>query len=496
MFKFLKKYKYIFIIITLVIIFSILYFNYQNAKFTIEESYQKKRELVEYNIVKYFHYLNDSFSIVEKQLNQDMEEKSKQLLELYEENPDVYSWNLEALDEEFEGYHIYVIDENLKVIRSTYAPDLGLDFNRFVSFSKLLRSRLKGDSFAVDRMDQQINTMKISKFSYQPTPDNKYLLELSAKMDVLYPVLNEINVYTEAEKMIDNYQSVEEISFYKYSPETGIAGELSGENEGVYLELPPSESEDVKQVFEEQKRLNIAFEEGNYSRSYFPIFTEDEAGSWWDAFVVGIKYNNDYMLQEISGIRNLFLINGLIMLIVFVVFTSSIVYLLRRFEYMAYHDSLTGLANHTLFSTQLEDNLNEEENKAVIFADINDFEEINARFGHEMSELIIEKAAARLNKTFKGWDEKEDLCRIGGVKFAAVFSGFDSQAELDKAAEEIIGAFNIPLEIGENKFFISLTLGISIYPRDGKDIETLFKKADYALYKAKNEQTDYLIYDE
>lgn len=69
-------------------------------------------------------------------------------------------------------------------------------------------------------------------------------------------------------------------------------------------------------------------------------------------------------------------------------------------------------------------------------------------------------------------------------------------SELDKAAEEIIGAFNKPLEIGENKFFISLTLGISIYPGDGKDIETLFKKADYALYKAKDEKTDYLIYDE
>ena len=184
------------------------------------------------------------------------------------------------------------------------------------------------------------------------------------------------------------------------------------------------------------------------------------------------------------------------MLTVFVIFTSSIVYLLRKFEYMAYHDSLTGLANRTLFSEQLENNLDEEKNLVVIFADINDFEEINARFGHEVSDLIIEKAALRLKKTYTAWEENKNICRIGGVKFAAVFSGFDCQAELDQAAEEIIGAFNKPLAIGDNKFFISLTLGISIYPRDGKDVETLFKKADYALYKAKDEKTDYLIYDE
>jgi len=395
-FDFLKRYKYIFIITTLIVVFSISYINYQNAKNTIEESYRKKRELVEYNIVKSFSSLNES---------------------------------------------------------------------------------------------------------YQTTPNNKYLLEQSAEMELLYPELTEINVYSEAEDLIENYESVEEISFYKYSPETAIVAKFSSEDEGVYLELPSSEAEEVKKIFEEEEKLNIVLSKNNYSRTYLPVFTGDEDGSWLDAFVVGIKYNNNYMFEEINRIRNLFLINGLIMLTVFAVFTSSIVYLLKRFEYMAYHDSLTGLANRTLFSNRLKTILEEDEEKnkdikrALIFADINDFEEINARFGHEVSDLIIKKAAARLNDIFAGCTNMEDVCRIGGVKFAVEFSNFISQAELNRAAEKIIEAFNKPLEIEDNKFFISLTLGISIYPRDGKNIETLFKKADYALYKAKNEQTDYLIYD-
>ncbi|MFW5961952.1 MAG: hypothetical protein ACOCRV_02990 [bacterium] len=298
MFDFLKRYRFILIIVPLIAVLSLSFVNYRNSEIIIRNKYRQRRELVEQSIIKSFTYLNKSYSIVEKQLNQEMEEKSKRLLELYQENPDVEDWNLEQIQEDFTGYHIHIVNKDLKVIRSTFEPDIGLDFNRFPSFSKLLQKRLEGDSFAVDRMDQSIKTKEISKYSYQPTPDNRYLLELSAKMDVLYPELTELNVYEEAENLIENYRSVEEISFYKYAPETGIAGKLSTEGEGVYVDIPESEAKNVKEVFKSEEKLTAAVEnKENYMRSYLPVYTEGKAENWWDSFAVGISYNDNYMLQ-------------------------------------------------------------------------------------------------------------------------------------------------------------------------------------------------------
>ena len=494
MFEFLKKYKYILIIILLITIFLISFINYQNSKQIIRDKYQQRREVVEYSIIKNFRHVNQIFSIAEKQLNQEMKAKSKKLLEIYKENPDVESWNLEEIQKEFKGYHIHIVNDDLKVIRSTFEPDIGLDFKRFPSFSKLLRQRLESGEFDVDRMDQSIKTKEISKYSYQPTPDNKYLLELGARMDILYPELKELNVYEEAKNLIKNYRSVEEISFYKYSPETDIAGKLSTAGEGVYREIAETEAKNVKKVFETTETLTFKAEnKENYKRTYLPVFTAEEAENWWDSFAVGISYNDNYMLKEINETRNIFLINAFIMLFVFILFTVLMVYLLNRFQYMAYHDKLTGLANRKLFSNQFIKKLGEDNKKAVVFVGLNSFREINEKFGHEIGDEIISASASRLEELVNKIDENAEICRLGGVNFAIVLEGFDLK-ELKNNLNQIIKSFNKPLEIDQNRFFISITLGISRYPKDGKDLDTLFKKADHALYQAKNEKKDYIIY--
>ena len=494
MFYFLKKYKFILIIIPLITIFSLSFINYQNSEQRIRSKYQQRRELVEQSIKKTFRHVNKIYGIAEKQLNQKMKEKSNKLLKIYKENPDVGSWNLEEIQKDFKGFHIYIVNSDLEVIRSTFEPDIGLDFNRFPSFSKLLRKRLESDEFAVDRMDQSIKTKEISKYSYQPTPDNKYLLELGAKMNVLYPELTELNVYEEAKNLIKNYRSVEEISFYKYSPETDIAGKLSTKGEGVYVDIPELEEKNVKKVFRTTEILTAEVEgKENYMRTYLPVFTAGEAENWWDSFAVGISYNDNYMLKEINETRNIFLINAFIMLFIFILFTVLMVYLLNRFQYMAYHDNLTGLANRKLFSNQLTKKLEEERKKAVVFVELNNFREINEKFGHKTGDKIITASASRLKNMVNSLDENGEICRLGGVKFAITLAGVDLE-ELKDTVDQIIKSFNKPVEIDQNNFFISVTLGISLYPKDGKDLDTLFKKADHALYQAKDEKKDYIIH--
>ena len=495
MFDFLRKYKFILIIIPLITMLLFFYINYQNSEQIIREKYLQKREIVEQSIIKDFRHVNEIYSIAEKQLNQEMKNKSKKLLKIYKENSDVESWNLKEIKKDFKGYHIYIVNRELKVIRSTFKPDIGLDFNRFPSFSKLLRKRLEGDKFAVDRMDQSIKTKEISKYSYQPTPDNKYLLELGAKMDVLYPELTELNVYEEAKNLIENYRSVEEISFYKYSPKTDIAGKLSTAEEGVYEDIPKSEAKNVKKVFKTTEMLSAEIEgKENYMRTYLPVFTAGESENWWDSFAVGISYNDNYMLEEINETRNIFLINAFIMLFIFILFTILMVYLLNRFQYMAYHDNLTGLSNRKLFSNQLTKKLKKDSKMTVIFIELNNFREINEKFGIEIGDKIISASASRLESIVKNLDENGEICRLGGVKFAIALAEFDLE-EMKDTADQIVKSFNEPIKIDQNSFFISITLGISIYPDDGTDLDTLFQKADHALYQAKDEKIDYIIYE-
>lgn len=146
---------------------------YYSIKGVIREKYQSQQRLVEENILQTVNYINNAYQIAEKQLDQEMKEYSYSMIEKYQISPDVDNWNLTELKNKFTGYDIYLINNNLKVIRTTYQKDLGLDFSKFGSFSTVLRRRLAGSSFSVDRIDLSTQTGEIKKYSYIPTPDHK-----------------------------------------------------------------------------------------------------------------------------------------------------------------------------------------------------------------------------------------------------------------------------------------------------------------------------------
>ncbi|MFW6294658.1 MAG: diguanylate cyclase domain-containing protein [Halanaerobium sp.] len=497
MLNFFNKYKLIFIVTAIIIIFSISYINYQNTEKIIRDNYQQKGQLVEKNIINSFSHVNQSYSIFEKQLNQDMRLHSEKLVEKYQEEPDIYSWNLEEMQSEFEGFDIYIIDSDLTVIRSTIESDIGLDFKQFANFSRMLRDRLEGDQIAIDRLDLSINTGEIKKYSYMPTPDNKYLLELSADIKNIFPELIDMNMYSEAENISGEFESVENIYFYKYFPESGDSGRLRTQGSGLYDEISEIEKEYIEKAYKERQVVTVEnYDEENHDLTLIPhLVEESEQNNPWDSYLIGINYNNNVMLTEINKTKNLFLINAFIMFLVFVILAASVIYLLNRFEFMAYHDQLTKLANRELFveKTKAEMNKNSIEKTAVIFIDINNFKEINDNFGHDIGDKILRASAEALKEVLT---ENDYICRMSGIEFALSISGLKDTAEVEKKAAEIIRVFNQPLKIGRSQFFISVSLGISIYPDQGDDLEELFKKADHAMYRAKKEQRDYVIYND
>ncbi|WP_041595765.1 GGDEF domain-containing protein [Halanaerobium hydrogeniformans] len=499
--NFFIKYKFLFIILLTLVIMFISYNNYQRSNVLIENNYEKRQKLVERNIVDSIIHVDQSLKIADNQLNMEMRKYSQVLLDKYKDNPNVKEWNLEELKKEFVDYEIFIVNSDLKVTATTYAPDLGLDFNRFPSFAESLRQRLKGDSLVIDRLDLSINTGEFKKYSYQPTPDNQYLLELSVDILKRFPALKDLKLFRDVDNLIAEYEIVEDIGLYRVDALQGNVSRLSNEEPFLYSEIPEYEAElasNAAQSNQMQSR-NIQANGSNYIHNFFPAIVEDslESSQGWASYIVGIQYNESVMQADINFNRNLFLINSMIMFVILLIFIGIVIYLLQNLENQAYHDQLTGLANRDLvvksFSDLKEKAKNRQKKIGILFLDIDNFKEINDNYGHDVGDKVLKEVADLLSSSLRSNDK---LFRLGGDEFVITVTAINSMEEIKQVAKRIVDAFKEPLIVDQSNFFISVSLGISIYPEHGQDLSELLKNADNAMYRAKQQKEDYILYED
>jgi len=155
-------------------------------------------------------------------------------------------------------------------------------------------------------------------------------------------------------------------------------------------------------------------------------------------------------------------------------------------EYVAYHDALTGLPNRTLLMDRLRHGISRadrtENRLAVLFIDLDRFKTINDSLGHAIGDGVLQAAADRLKALVR---EGDTLSRLGGDEFVILLENVRDGQDAATVAEKIIQALEKVLVVGNYPLHISASIGISLYPQDGKDAETLMKHADAAMYKAK-----------
>ncbi len=149
-------------------------------------------------------------------------------------------------------------------------------------------------------------------------------------------------------------------------------------------------------------------------------------------------------------------------------------------------DQLTGLASRSVFYSRLEGELDrarrEGRRLALVVLDINRFKNINDSLGHFAGDVVLQQIAARLSGHLGG---KDRASRIGGDDFHLLLSDIRSAEQIASGAEGIISLLNDPVEAAGNRLFLSASLGIAVFPDDGRTAETLLKKADMAMHKAK-----------
>jgi diguanylate cyclase (GGDEF)-like protein/PAS domain S-box-containing protein len=155
-------------------------------------------------------------------------------------------------------------------------------------------------------------------------------------------------------------------------------------------------------------------------------------------------------------------------------------------EYVAYHDALTGLPNRALLIDRLTHATSRADRAgkrvALLFIDLDRFKTINDSLGHAVGDAVLQAAADRLKALVR---EEDTLSRLGGDEFVMLIEDLRDSQDAVGVARKIIQALEKVLAIGNYPLHISASIGISLYPQDGKDAETLMKHADAAMYKAK-----------
>ncbi|MTI80861.1 MAG: GGDEF domain-containing protein [Firmicutes bacterium] len=496
----MKNFRYIFVLSIIIIVYfillSVFYGNYKNAVEIIKSEYNAKHKLVEKSVYNTIKYADTILQVTEKKQNDEMEKKSLVLINKYSKEPDVMAWNLRELKSKIGDYDIYIINEDLKVIRTTFKEDLGLDFSKFPAFSKLLKSRLQGNSFVADRLDLSTNTGKLMKYSYTPTPDHKYIFELSINIDERFPILSNIDVFSVANQLANQYPSVENIFVYKtHFNKKGIL-KISKAKPFYSVVMDDKKTAQIKKAMGSGKIQLDNSSENSFTHKYIPyvVNTKDGEFRWWNSYVIEVVYNN-LVLEEINEQKNIFWKNIALITSVYFTFAFLILYLLFKSEHMAYHDPLTNLPNRKLFEKSIKQAIVDAKKGdfglALLFVDLNNFKVINDTYGHEVGDAVLKEVSERLKVNLS---KNDIISRLGGDEFTILLSDIKSEDNITEVASMLNNIFKAPIKVCNHELLIELSIGISCYPKDGEISESLMKKADIAMYHAKNQQLDYVMY--
>lgn len=158
-----------------------------------------------------------------------------------------------------------------------------------------------------------------------------------------------------------------------------------------------------------------------------------------------------------------------------------------QIEYLANHDALTDLPNRNLLSDRLAQALAQahrnDQRLAVLVLDLDRFKFINDRFGHPVGDALLKAVTTRLKEVVR---EGDTVARLGGDAFVIMLPGLASSANAEIITQKVLARFADPFLVEGHELHVTTSIGVSAYPEDGTDGDTLLKAADAALYRAKD----------
>ena len=159
----------------------------------------------------------------------------------------------------------------------------------------------------------------------------------------------------------------------------------------------------------------------------------------------------------------------------------------RRLEFLAHHDTLTGLPNRAMFSERAREAVaharRHQKTAALLFIDLDNFKTVNDTLGHEVGDALLKIISSRLKASVRGDDF---IARIGGDEFCVLLQDIADPREAAAVAQKLLHELAKSYRIGEHQMNTGASIGIACVPQDGEDVATLLRLADLAMYRAKD----------
>jgi len=154
--------------------------------------------------------------------------------------------------------------------------------------------------------------------------------------------------------------------------------------------------------------------------------------------------------------------------------------------YSATHDKLTRLPNRRLMNDRITQNIllakRQDCLAAVLLFDLDRFKNINDSLGHTAGDSVLRLVASRVTRVLR---EVDTLARLGGDEFVVTVSNIDNKAQIEHLANKVLDVIKKPFKIHKLEFYLTGSMGISLYPKDGSSVDDLLQKADGAMYRVK-----------
>ncbi len=321
-------------------------------------------------------------------------------------------------------------------------------------------------------------------------------------------LLNEIRERFRAEKRLEDLSNQQQINLLSASEELKLSAKVfESTTEGIIITDQDGRFQTVNKAFTKitgytkddvlDKNIRI-FKTDDHDEDFILVHIQSlKSAGFWQGEVL-TRRKDDKLITVRVNINTILSSNQEI--VNYVCVFSDISQMKKsedRLNFLAHHDLLTGLPNRLLFHDRLQQVIKESMryNKctAVLFVDLDRFKIVNDTLGHSIGDYLLKEVAERLLSCVRYSDT---VSRWGGDEFTIILTNLSKPQDAAKISQKILNSLSQIFCIKENEFYISASIGISLYPYDGEDVEALIKNSDTAMYNAKEKgKNNYQFYE-
>lgn len=437
------------------------------------EQVRKSEQTVKYALES----MEKAYYVLGENIAAKMRDGSVSLLQKYENTPSFDDWNFEELKKEL-SFDIHIIDEEYVIAYSSIPDEVGLDFEACCSkLADILKERRSAGHFYHDGIDIEQSSGILKKYSYMASRDKKYIFQLGYTLrdSTIYQHFNFLHAIDELLEQDDSIYEINVLNLGGYAlGELADASKLGGERkESFEKTFSTGQTTEFRGVWD---TLPAIYRYVIYDSNYDNGSTQTK--------VLEIIYNDKDLQALLRENQRTFIVQLVVVLLVTIALALIISRWVARPMHLAFHDSLTGLHNRAAFDELLESLLKDNKDTlALLMIDLDNFKSVNDDHGHDTGDLLLKRVAQSIRSVIRKGDA---AVRLGGDEFVIIMpSTYKEEAE--RVAIQLIDATRVSIRRHSQleQANISLSIGISLAPLDGIDVETLCKRADKALYVSK-----------